>query len=72
MTVNDPKRTVDNLKSHKYYWSIPEIMDTSEKGDNAPGGVSCHNDDVKPNNSKKKPSGWLARKGRVSSRSSRI
>ncbi len=39
-------------------WSIPEIVDTSEKRENARGGVLCHNDDATPNSSKKKPCAW--------------
>ena len=39
--------------------SIPEIVDTSEKRDNAKGGVSCPNANVIPNNlKKKKPFRW--------------
>jgi hypothetical protein len=46
-------------------WSIPEIVGTSEKHDNVPGGVSCRHDDAIPNNSKKKACGWSAREGGV-------
>ncbi len=39
-----------------FQWSIPEIVDTSKKRENAPGGVSWHNANGIPNNSKKRPS----------------
>jgi len=55
--------TTPTLKELKI-WSIPEIVDTSEKRENARGGMLCHNDDALPNNSKKKPCGWSVRRGK--------
>ncbi len=45
------------LRFLKKAWSIPDLVDTSEKRDTAPGGVSCHNDFVTRNNLKKRLSG---------------